>query len=159
MNRYKKVDALREIGKRLKKKREEEKLQIEDVVEMTGFTYKKIVDIEAGEETSLSYFLEICLAIKVHPKEVLNFKIDSKPRFMLSPSRKEKSRITYRLNEYLKNGYFDNPRTTGEVVDKLKKDFKITPSSSDVSAILRRFNKINLLKIVKRGKRNIYSKR
>ena len=44
MSRYKKISALKTIGIRLKRQRESQKLQIEDVVEMTGFTYKKIYE-------------------------------------------------------------------------------------------------------------------
>ncbi|MFT0714657.1 helix-turn-helix domain-containing protein [Flagellimonas lutimaris] len=156
MPRYKKISALKSIGKRLKKQRESQKLQIEDVVEMTGFTYKKISDVEAGEETSLSYFIEICLAIKIHPKEILDFNFGSKPRFELSSTRKEKPRLTPRLNEYIKIGFFKTPRYTGEIVAKLKVDFGIVSTSSNVSAILRRLVNNGSLIIIKRNRRNYY---
>lgn len=156
MPRYKKISALKSIGKRLKKQRESQKLQIEDVVEMTGFTYKKISDVEAGEETSLSYFIEICLAIKIHPKEILDFNLGTKPRFELSSTRKEKPRLTPRLNEYIKIGFFKTPRYTGEIVAKLNDDFGIVSSSSNVSAILRRLVDDGYLEIIKGQNRNQY---
>ena len=105
MSRYKKISALKTIGIRLKRQRESQKLQIEDVVEMTGFTYKKIADVESGEETSLSYFIEICLALKIHPKEILDFNLGSKTRYQLSSNRKEKPRLTARLVNILKTAF------------------------------------------------------
>ena len=156
MSRYKKTSALKTIGKRLKKQRDKEKLQIEDVVEMTGFTYKKISDVESGEETSLSYFIEICLAINIQPKDVLDFNVGSKSRFSLSSSRKEKTRLTSRLIEYINQGFFKKPRYNSEVVIKLKEDFGVVSSSSNVSAILRRLVDDGYLKIIKGKKRNQY---
>ncbi|MBC70824.1 MAG: hypothetical protein CMH47_00785 [Muricauda sp.] len=159
MSRYKKISALKTIGIRLKRQRESQKLQIEDVVEMTGFTYKKIADVESGEETSLSYFIEICLALKIHPKEILDFNLGSKTRYQLSSNRKEKPRLTARLSEYIENGFFNTPRYTGEVVNKIKDDFEFESSSSNVSAILRRFVNDGFLSIIKDKRRNLYFKK
>jgi len=159
MSRYKKTSALKAIGKRLKKQREKEKLQIEDVVEMTGFTYKKISDVESGEETSLSYFIEICLAINIQPKDILDFNVGFKPRFILSSTRKEKPRLTSRLIESINQGFFKKPRYNSEVVIKLKEDFGVVSSSSNVSAILRRLVDEGRLEVIKGHNRNQYYKK
>ncbi|RAV29188.1 hypothetical protein [Sinomicrobium soli] len=158
MARYKDTRALKEIGKRLKAKRLKENLNIEDVIEMTGFTYKKISDMENGHETSLSYFIQVCLAIRIHPCDLLKFDIGDQPRFKLSPTRREKSRLTPRIMEYMDKGYFNQPRTARDVVEKLADDFGLKTDSSTVSSILRRIalEEQQLLRITKSGRNNQY---
>ncbi|WP_026979100.1 transcriptional regulator [Flavobacterium tegetincola] len=158
MNKYKNNVALKAIGIAFKERREFFNLDIEDIVEMTGFTYKKIYDFENGEETSISYFIELSLAVNTHPKDLLNIPLRSEPRFKLSETRKEKSRLTSRIMTYFSNDYFQIPRKTNDIVLKLREDFNVTVESKNVSAILGRLAKNNILKIKKDGARNLYHK-
>ncbi|GAA3627776.1 helix-turn-helix domain-containing protein [Flavivirga jejuensis] len=157
MARYKNTTVLKIIGAKIKSQRIKENLEIEDVSEMTGFTYNTITNIESGAETYFSYFIEVCFALGIHPKELMDIKLTVKPRFELSPSRMEKSRLTSRIKAYIQNGYFKTPRKTNEVVKKLKEDYKIDVESKNVSAIIGRFAKNNVLRITKIGKRNLYT--
>ncbi|UNY98351.1 helix-turn-helix domain-containing protein [Zhouia spongiae] len=152
--RYKNEKILSIIGKRIRDQRKIKELEIEDVAEMTGFTYNTISNIENGSETYFSYFVEVCLAIDIHPKEMLDFDIQVKPRRKLSPQRREKSRLTYRIKGYIENGYFQTLRTTKDVVIKLKEEYDFDAASKDVSSILRRH-----LKAVKKGNRNFYKEK
>jgi len=151
MARYRNDKVLKVIGKRIYNHRIKEELEIEDVAEMTGFSYNTISKIENGSETYLSYFIEVCLAIGIHPKDILDMKVTMKPRYELSPSRKEKSRLTSRVKILIKIGYFRTPKLTSEVVKKLKEDYNLEAISKDVSSILRR-----QLKSIKKGNRNLY---
>ena len=157
MARYKNTPVLKIIGSKIKSQRIKENLEIEDVSEMTGFAYNTITNIENGAETYFSYFIEVCFALGIHPKELMDIKLTVNPRFELSPSRMEKSRLTSRIKTYIQNGYFKTPRKTNEVVKKLKEDYKIDVESKNVSAIIGRFAKNNILRITKMGKRNLYS--
>ena len=152
MARYKNDKILKIIGKRIYNHRIIEELEIEDVAEMTGFSYNTISNIENGSETYLSYFIEVCLAIGIHPKDMLDVKIKIQPRYELSASRKEKSRLTSRIKILISLGYFRTQKLTAEVVKKLKIDYNLNASSKDVSSILGR-----LLKSEKSGNRNLYS--
>ncbi len=151
MARYKNDKLLKLIGERIRNQRISEELEIEDVAEMTGFTYNTIVNIENGSETYLSYLVEVCLAIGVHPKDIFDIKVKIRSRYELSPSRKEKSRLTSRIRVLISGGYFKTPKTTSEVVKKLKEEYNLEAISKDVSSILGR-----LLKSSKKGSRNIY---
>ncbi|WP_437370540.1 hypothetical protein [Maribacter litoralis] len=75
-----------------------------------------------------------------------------KPRYELSPSRKEKSRLTSRIKILIHIGYFKTPKLTSEVVKKLGDDYNLEAISKDVSSILGRH-----LKSTKKGNRNLYS--
>ena len=105
MPKYKNEQLLKEIGERVKDQRIKSELEIEDISEMTGFTSNTIRNLEDGNELTLSYFVEICKAIKIHPKEILDFKIDPQTRFKLSPSRKEKHPLLF----HKKKGIIKNP--------------------------------------------------
>ena len=63
------------------------------------------------------------------------------------------------VSEYIENGFFNTPRYTGEVVNKIKDDFEFESSSSNVSAILRRFVNDGFLSIIKDKRRNLYFKK
>jgi transcriptional regulator with XRE-family HTH domain len=156
MVRYKNEIALKNIGKRLKAERLKAELEIEDLAAMTGFSYNTISNIENGFETYLSYFLEVCFALGVHPKEILDIVLDINPRFSLPASRREKSRLTNRINALIEAGYFKIERSASEVTEKLSTDYNSDFESKNVSVILVRFVKSDVLKITKVRNRNFY---
>lgn len=157
MARYKNATTLKALGKKIKAQRIKAKMKIEDLAEMTGFTYNTISNIENGSETYLSYFIEVCFALGRHPKEIMDIDLDVKSRFQLSASRLEKSRLTDRINAYIESDYFKTPRTTSEIAKKLKEEHDSDFESKNVSVILLRFSKSKILKINKKGNKNLYS--
>jgi transcriptional regulator with XRE-family HTH domain len=157
MTRYKNESTLKTLGERIKAHRIKAELEIEDLAAMTGFTYNTISNIENGFETYLSYFIEVCFALGRHPKEIMDVELDVMPRFQLPPSRREKSRLTYRIDTFIQSGYFKVPRAVSEVTEKLKVKHNLDFESKNVSVILIRFAKNNILKITKKGNRNLYS--
>ena len=83
MERFKNPEILLEIGKRIEDQRIEKEPEIEDVVEMAGFSANTIRQVEAGNETSLSYFVEICKAVEIHPMEILDFPISMQGKIQI----------------------------------------------------------------------------
>ena len=67
MSRYKDELNLVKLGANLSTQRETLELSVEDISEMTGFSTQTIRNIEAGEESSLSYVIAICQALDLHP--------------------------------------------------------------------------------------------
>lgn len=157
MTRYKNINVLKSIGIRIKNIRIKKHLEIEDIAEMTGLTYNTIKNIENGEETLFSNIIEVSFALGVHLKELVDIPLVIKPRFVLSASRMEKSRLTSRIKTYIDEDYFKVPRKTQDVVIKLKSDFKVEEESKNVSTILSRLAQNNILKITKQGNKNLYS--
>lgn len=135
MAKYIDKDLLEKIGKRLQKQRKKNRYLIVDVASKTGFSSKTIKDIESGNETSLSYFTEVCKALRIHPKEIYDFTIDLKPRFEHVPP---KNRITSGVEELIEEGYFSKYRTAEEVKGKLKEHYEIETTTSSLSVILGR---------------------
>lgn len=156
MSRYKNNKVLKIVGARIKNLRESRNLEIEDMVEMTGFSYNTIYNIENGGETYFSYFLEVCFALDIHPKDLLNVDLSITPRFDLSPTRIEKSRLTNRVKSLIDDGFFKVSRRTSDVVKKLKYEYCTDFESKNVSTILSRFAKNNILVVSKKGHRNFY---
>jgi DNA-binding Xre family transcriptional regulator len=159
MPKYKNEQLLKEIGERVKDQRIKSELEIEDISEMTGFTSNTIRNLEDGNELTLSYFVEICKAIKIHPKDILDFKIDPQTRFKLSPSRKEKPRLTARIKLYLADNYFLKDRTAHDILQELEEDYQVKSSTAAISVILNRMVKMDILKASKKKNIHYYSTR
>lgn len=147
------------IGKRIEEQRISQDLQPEDVAEMTGLTAATIRNIENGKETYLSNFFAVCLAVNMHPKVMVDIEIKLKPLIELSEPRKEKSRITPRIDRILETEYFQKDRTTRDVVEELAAVYKIKTNTPVVSVILNRKVDEGKLKVSKKGRVNFYKKR
>ncbi|MBB4120011.1 transcriptional regulator with XRE-family HTH domain [Mesonia hippocampi] len=158
MENVKLKKLLATIGKTIKQHRLQQELQPEDIAEMTNLTAVTIRNIEAGEETYLSNFLAVCLALKMAPKDILDIEIKLEPLYKLSQPRKEKSRLTPRINKILGSDFFTQERTAKDVVRELGAIYKISPSTAEVSVILKRKVKEGKLNIEKQGRLNIYKK-
>jgi DNA-binding Xre family transcriptional regulator len=159
MPKYKNEQLLKEIGERVKDQRIKSELEIEDISEMTGFTSNTIRNLEDGNELTLSYFVEICKAIKIHPKDILDLKIDTQTRFKLSPSRKEKPRLTARIKLYLADNYFLKDRTAHDILQELEEAYQVKSSTAAISVILNRMVKMDILKASKKKNIHYYSTR
>jgi|SRR5690606_17741554 len=103
--------------------------------------------------------LAVCLAVDMHPKEILDIEIALKPLFNLSEPRKEKSRLTPRIEHLIKNGFLKTERTANDVVNELSTVYEIKTETSNVSVILNRKVGEGKLKVSKRGRFNVYKKK
>jgi transcriptional regulator with XRE-family HTH domain len=147
------------IGKRIEEQRISQDLQPEDVAEMTGLTAATIRNIENGKETYLSNFFAVCLAINMHPKDMVNMEIKLKPLFELSEPRKEKSRLTPRIDHLIETDFLKTERSANDVVNELSAVYEIKTKTSNVSVILNRKVGEGKLKVSKKGRVNFYKKR
>jgi len=159
MKDNRKETLLKEIGNRIQALRIQAGLEAEDVSEMTGLTAATIRNIESGQESHLSNFLAVCLALNLHPKEVLDIAIKIKPLYELSNTRKEKTRLTPRIDHFIENNYFVEERTSRDIVNELASVYDIKTSSSAVSVILNRKVAQGELIDVKKGNIKMYKKR
>lgn len=149
---------LADIGEKIKQKRLLEDLQPEDVAEMTGLTAVTVRNIENGNETYFSNFVAVCQAINIHPKEILELDIPLSPRFELSQPRKEKSRLTPRIDHLIESDFLKTERTANEVVNELASVYDVDTKSSNVSVILNRKVTEGKLEVSKNGRINLYKK-
>ncbi|MBK5214925.1 MAG: helix-turn-helix transcriptional regulator [Flavobacteriaceae bacterium] len=147
------------IGKRIEEHRISQDLQPEDVAEMTGLTAATIRNIENGKETYLSNFFAVCLAIDMHPKDMVDIKIILKPLFELSEPRKEKSRLTPRIDHLIETDFLKTERSANDVVNELSAVYEIKTKTSNVSVILNRKVGEGKLKVSKKGRVNFYKRR
>ena len=146
------------IGKKIKELRQARGFELEDISEMSGFTTNNIRAIEEGKESRISTLAEIAFAIGVQPHEITNITFKIKPRFKLSVKRRDKTKLTQRINQLVTSGYFKKPKYVEDVLSLLKKDYKIKTTSSSISSILLRRVGEGKLKVTKDGRRNKYSR-
>lgn len=152
-------DLLKLIGNRLREQRLQQGLDPEDVAEMTGLTAVTIRKIETGKEFYMSNFIAFCLAVNLHPRFVFNVDIDMEPLFPLSDPRKEKTRLTARIESFIRSDFFNKERTTRDVVNELALHYETKTTTSAVSVILARKVDEDMLTARKKGKLNLYKKR
>lgn len=135
MAKYKDTELLEDLGNRLKSQRLKKRFLRVDVANKTGFAPQTIRDIEEGNETSLSYFTEVCKALEIHPKEIYDIEISLRPR---NKTGVRKNRITSGIKELIEDGYFKKSRTSSKVASKLKERYEIETTSKTVASILKR---------------------
>lgn len=148
--------ALLAIGEKIRTERIDLNLEIADISDQTGLHYNTIVKMESGHDALLSSFIEVCFALNLHPRTVLEVDLDVKPRFSLSASRREKSRLTSRIKDLFDKGYFISWRGTRDVVQELNKGFDLQADSKNVSSIMKRLVMDQHLKLKKEGRKNFY---
>ncbi|MEX0995984.1 MAG: hypothetical protein WDZ45_02915 [Flavobacteriaceae bacterium] len=159
MKENKKETLLKEIGNRIQELRIKAGLEAEDISEMTGLAAPTIRSIEAGNEMHLSSFLAVCMAIGMHPKDVLDIEMKIKPFYELSNTRKEKTRLTTRIDTFIENNYFKEERTSRDIVNELAAVYDIKTTTSAVSVILKRKVEQGELKDIKKGIMKVYKRR
>jgi transcriptional regulator with XRE-family HTH domain len=144
------------LGLRLKEQREAYKWDVEDIAEMTGFSANTIRAIENGRECNISYLIEIAFAIGIHPKVILDVDFMIKPRYKLSARRKEKTRLTSRINDLLHSHFFSTPKFVKDVLLVLVNEYRIKTTASSISVILLRLVDQGHLLKRKQGRQNLY---
>jgi transcriptional regulator with XRE-family HTH domain len=159
VKKFRNKKITKQIGAKLRELREIADLSITDVADMTGFSYPTISAIEKGEEVTASYLVEIAKAIGVHPMEALNIPVIIKPRFPLSPQKKERNRVTQKITKlYEETDFFNTPKFVRDVVKYYYDESKIKVSSDSVSIVLKRFIDLGKLTYQKVGRQNQYYK-
>lgn len=160
MKRFRNTKATKEIGTRIKDIRNQAGFSLDDVADMTGFTQSLLSAIENGAETGISHLIEIAKAIGVHPKDLLDIQIDIKPRFTLSPKRKERNRLTYSITKLCdETDFFETARFTRDVVEHLRIESKIKANAVSVAVILKRLTDSGILKFNTIGRQKQYFKK
>lgn len=156
--RNKKVTS--KIGARIRDFRNKAGLSLGDVADMTGFTQSSLSGIENGSETGISHLVEIAKAIGIHPKELFDFPIEIKPRFSLSPKRKERNKLTFNITSLCEEtDFFNKPRFVREVVDQLRSDSKAKINPISVAVVLKRLHESGKLKYNLVGRQRQYYKK
>jgi transcriptional regulator with XRE-family HTH domain len=130
---------------------------MDDVADMTGFTQSLLSAIENGAETGISHLIEIAKAIGVHPRELLDIPIEIKPRFALSPQRKERNRLTYTITRLCdESDFFDTGRFVRDVVDYLNIEANFKPNAVSVAVVLKRLADSGKLNFTTKGRQRQY---
>ncbi len=148
--------ALQAVGKKIKEERLRQNLEIADISDQTGLHYNTIRKMEGGHDVLLSSFVEVCFSLKLHPKNIFEVDLDIEPKFDLSPSRREKSRLTSRIKDLLNKGFFTSWRGTRDVVQELNKGYALQADSKNISSIMKRLVLDHYLKLKKEGRKNLY---
>ena len=159
MGKYIDEQSTKQIGELLRQNRKAKGYSLDDIAAMTGFTINTISAIENGGDTTVSYIIAICRAIKTHPSQILNIELELTPLFDLPPGRKERAKTTYRVKELVEEtDFFEEPRLVESVVEDFMAKYNVKPHPSEISTALKKFADEGKLTYTKQGRRNLYRK-
>lgn len=148
--------ALQDIGKEIKKRRQELSYSQRDTANMTGLTINTISSFENGKGTTLNNFLLICRALRIQPSEIFRKEMDLTPVYDLPPESKKKIEVTQRLDQLVYDSdFFETPRRVSEVIKELDAD---KSNSNKFSVYLSSYCKEGELEYTKEGTIKKYSK-
>ena len=157
MKAFRNKSATNKIGTKIRDIRSKAGFSLDDIADMTGFTQSSLSGIENGSETGISRLIEVAKAIGVHPKELLDVPIEIKPRFPLSPKRKERNRLTFTITTLCREtDFFRTPRFVRDVIEYLRNEYKTKTTAPSVSVVLLRLVEQGSLLKKKQGRQNLY---
>lgn len=158
MPKYHNKEDVIKVGKQIRKLRVSNNLTIEDVASATGFATSTISGIENGNNTDTSHLLEIAKAIKVHPTQLFDIDIELESRNSSQLNNKTRNFLTHKLAEVVTNKtFFHTPRLVADVIAYIRINYNIESNSTHVSVVLKRLANQTLLKVEKKGRKNLYS--
>ena len=159
MVKYQNKEETKKLGRQIRKLRIEKGFSIEDIAAMTGFARTTISSIENGSNTDTSHLIEIAKAIGVHPTELFKIPFEIKPRNKLSPNKTNRISLTSKIKILLQADFFGTPKLVNDVVEFLLSETNLPINSTHVSVILKRLCDDGKLKYIKKGRKNLYSKK
>ncbi len=107
---------------------------------MTGFHRNTISLIEQTGNPTVSQYFEIRLALELDPSVCFLANYRQKPRYKLSVSRKEHTKLTMRIDALLNTSFFDTPKSSKDVLNELEENYPEAKNiqTKNISVILRR---------------------
>lgn len=151
------------LGKKLREKRLELNYSVSDISFMTTIPQNTVLSIENGKTANIDYYVEYAKAVNYPIGKLTDFGIKLIPRIPLSSERKEASKLTAKIREYIVAGKFlSNGKTVAQIRDELAKLNQIDMNdvtSSHVAGVMRNLANDNLVKVAEKdGRKNVYIK-
>lgn len=167
MNNNKRQDRLDEpqfrsiLGEKLREKRLGLNYSVSDISYMTTIPQNTIISIEKGKTTNVDYYVEYAKAVNYPIGKLTDFGIKLIPRIPLSDERKEASKLTAKIREYIIAGEFlGSAKTVAQIHEeliKLKLISSTQVSSTAIAGVMRNLANDNLVKVSgKDGRKNLY---
>lgn len=157
---YSDTNVLAKLGELLRLQRIKCGFSLDDLAQMTDFSKSTIINLEKGISSNIHYYIAFGQAVNV---SILNpeISIDLKPRYELSPDRRNKSLLTLRIKDLLEKEYFfSNKKTVADIIERLTELYDLKYSkevSSGVSRVLLNLTNDGLIKVAgKKGRNNLY---
>ena len=154
------ANALAKLGELLRLQRIKCGFSIDDIAQMTDFSKSTIINLEKGTSPNIHYYIAFGQAVNV---SILNseISIDLKPRYELSPDRRNRSLLTLRIKDLLEKEYFfSNKKTVADIIERLTELYDLKYSkevSSRVSRVLLNLTSDGLIRVEgKKGRNNLY---
>ncbi|MBL1411306.1 helix-turn-helix transcriptional regulator [Sphingobacterium faecale] len=148
--------VLKELGEKIRLRRESLAYSQNDVADMTGVTTVTVLSLEKGRGTTLNNFLLICRALQIQPRDLFESDIELTPLFALPPESQKRVEKNQKL-DYLvyESDFFETPRRVSDVIKELDAD---KADSNKYSVYLTGYCKEGDLDYIKEGNYKKYLK-
>lgn len=149
------------LGEKLREKRLELNYSVSDISYMTTIPQNTVVSIEKGKTANIDYYVEYAKAVNYPIGKLTDFGIKLIPRIPLSSERKEATKLTAKIREFIIQGNFLSiGKTVAQIQDELIKLKQISTTqvgSTDIAGVMRNLVSDNIVKIGgKDGRKNLY---
>lgn len=146
------------IGLKLKKKREELDLTVENIVSITGVSKGSVYRVESGTAEDIDFYVKYSIAVKYPLKELMDVDLSM---VIMNNSVVIKNRnlsLTKNIRDLIKNSFFSEYRSTNDIREKLLEMKLIDNSvkSSVISNVLINLKKDGSLTAKKEENKNYY---
>lgn len=151
------------LGEKLREIRLELNYSVSDISYMTTIPQNTVSSIEKGKTTNIDYYVEYAKAVNYPMGKLTDFGIKLIPRIPLSSERKEATKLTAKIREFIvQSNFLSNGKTVAQIHDeliKLKQTSITQVSSTGIAGVMRNLASDNIVKIGgKDGRKNLYVK-
>lgn len=162
-DRLDKPEFRRILGEKLREKRLELNYSVSDISYMTTIPQNTVVSIEKGKTTNIDYYVEYAKAVNYPIGKLTDFGIKLIPRIPLSSERKEATKLTAKIKEFIIPGNFlSHGKTVAEIHDELIRLKQISAtkvSSTGIAGVMRNLSSDNIVTAREKiGRKNVYVK-
>lgn len=151
------------LGRKLREERFKLNYSVSDISYMTTIPQNTVVSIEKGKTTNIDYYVEYAKSINYPIGKLTDFGIKLIPRIPLSSERKEATKLTSKIREFIIQGNFlTNGKTVAKIHDELIRLKQISATqvgSTEIAGVMRNLMSDNIIKVGgKDGRKNVYVK-
>ena len=149
------------LGTKLRAERLKLNYSVSDITYMTTIPQNTVVSLEKGKTTNIDYYVEYAKSVNYPMGKLTDFGIKLRPQIPLSSERKEATKLTAKIREFIvQTDFLNNGKTVAHIHDELIKLKQISAtqvSSTSIAGVMRNLVSDNIVKVGGTdGRKNLY---
>ncbi|UVD79120.1 hypothetical protein NWE55_13460 [Myroides albus] len=151
----------KEIGNRLKLKREKLNYTIDHVREITKISSGSLYRVESGDAENIDFYVKYAKAVDYALSELMDVSLNSVTIYKLKADLKQKVNLTAKVRKLVVSKYFADYRTVAEIKEKMQSDklIDVSVTSGAISNVLNNLRKEGIVISISNGRKNLYKRK